>query len=399
MVPADELHFFNLGGEPVDTIRVLMAGLVESGEAPGASLLIAHGDELLFRESFGWADVEARRPLSVDDMMWIGSSTRPIAATAVIQLADRGTLHLDMPVQSYLPEFRGITLRGGTAPSSLPTIRQLLAHTSGIIATAAWAVFWRPENGFDPAVAPPRKAVYDQRLMADAHSNTLSELARSTARFHLAAEPGELFADSAAAFCVAGRVAEVVSGTSFDSLLGTELLAPLEMTRTTFSPPPDQLAAMPVKYMKGIEGLRPLPQVIPSDGSARLVLPSGGLASTLDDCARFLRMHLEGGGFGATRILSERWVHEMRMSYTSVVDGPKQGGAHGLGWYIERLSPDGAALSVSHGGALGSMLWIDLDRDLIGVFLTQMQPPTAAVRDAIRKIQEILRREIPAAEG
>jgi len=380
----------------LDDIRNLMTTLVDHGEAPGVSLLLAHGGETIFREAFGWADVEARRPLTPDDLMWIGSSTRPMAATAVVQLADRGTIHLDVPIQSYLPEFRGITMRGGIAPSSLPTTRQVLAHTSGIIPTAAWSVFWKPDGAFDPATPPPRQAIYDQRVLAEALTHTLSELARHTARYHLAAEPGTLFADSAAAFCVGGRMAEVVAGTGFDTLMENELLRPLGMDRTTFRPTQEQFASIPVRYIKSPSGLRPVPQAVPSEGEVRLIIPSGGLASTLDDCARFLRMQLEGGALESTRVLSERWINEMRMSYTSVVEGPKQGGAHGLGWYIERMSKDDEALSLSHGGALGSMLWIDLDRELIGVFLTQMQPPTHAVRETTRRIQEIVLNAIPA---
>jgi CubicO group peptidase (beta-lactamase class C family) len=379
----------------LDDIRQLMTALVDSGEAPGASLLFAHRGATIFREAFGWADVEARRPLTPDDLMWIGSSTRPMAATAIVQLADRGALHLDVPIQGYLPEFRGISMRGGIAPSSLPTTRQILAQTSGIIPTAAWSVFWKHEQPFDPATPPPRQAIYDQRVHAEALTHTLSELSRQTARYHLGADPGTVFADSAAGFCVAGRVAEVVAGTGFDTLMENQLLRPLGMGRTTFRPTREQLASIPVRYIKGPGGLRPVPHAVPSEGEMRLIIPSGGLASTLDDCATFLRMHLENGALDSTRVLSERWVNEMRMSYTSAAEGPKQGGAYGLGWYIERMSSDETVLSLSHGGALGSMLWIDLDRDLIGVFLTQMQPPTRAVRETTQRIQQIVRDAIP----
>jgi CubicO group peptidase (beta-lactamase class C family) len=381
-----------------DAIRELLTSLVEDGEAPGVSLLLAHRGETIFRDAFGWADVEARRPLSADDLMWIGSSTRPIAATAVLQLAERGALHLDMPIQNYLPEFRGLNLKGGITPSSLPTTRQLLANTSGIIPTAAWSVFWKPDGVFDPNKPPPRQAVYDQRVLAEALTRTLSELSRNTARYHLANDPGTIFADSAAGFCVAGRVAEVIAETGFDTLLDNEVLQPLGMGRTTFAPTREDFAAMPVRYIKGSAGLRSLPHTVPSEGDPRLVLPSGGLASTLDDCAKFLRMQLDDGAVGSVQVLSERWVNEMRTSYTSVVEGPEHGD-YGLGWFIERMSNDNLALSVSHGGALGSMLWVDLDRDFLGVFLTQMQPPSPAVREAIRKIQEIAREVIPPKEA
>jgi CubicO group peptidase (beta-lactamase class C family) len=373
-----------LGPGDLEIIRALMLGVVDGGDAPGVSLLLAHRGEVIFREAYGWADMEARRPLSPDDLAWIGSSTKPISASCVMRLAEQGRIDLDAPITQYLPEFRGIKMAGGMAPSSLPTTRQLLSHTSGIIATTAWSVFWEPEGALDPNSPPPRQAVFDQRVLSGALTHSLAELSRRLARYHLAAEPGSRFAYSGAAFSVAGRVAEVAGELSFDELLQNHLFDPLGMSRTTFRPSPVELSRMTVKYSKGPAGLRPIPPAVPSRGELRLIVPS------VDDCARFLQAHLEGGRLGGAFMLSEASVREMQSDYTGGVDGFNRGKGYGLGWSIDRISPV-QALTISHGGALGTQLWIDLDLQLVGVFFTQMQPPSASVRELTRLIQDTVR--------
>jgi CubicO group peptidase (beta-lactamase class C family) len=257
-------------------------------------------------------------------------------------------------------------------------------------------VFWKPSGTFDPNTPPPRQAVFDQRVLAGSLTHSLAEAVRRTARYHLASEPGSRFGYSGAAFNVAGRVAEVAAGTPFEELLRREVLAPVGMTRTTFRPTSSEYARMPVKYTKGSTGLRPLPPAIPTTGEPRFVMASGGLASTLDDCARFLRVHLDGGRIGAAALLSEDALREMTTDHTIGRDGNTEGRGYGLGWSIDRLTPQGRPLTISHGGALGTTLWIDLDRELAGVFLTQMQPPTPAVRETTRRIQELVRDAVPA---
>ncbi len=379
----------------METIRGHLTAAVDRVDVPGISLLLARHGKVLFREAYGWADIEAARPRTADDLVWIGSASEPISATCVVRLAEQGRIDTEAPIQRYLPEFRGATLRGGTSPSSLPTTSQLLAHTSGLMATAAWSVFWEPRGALDPSSAPPPQAVHDQRVLMRALGHSLAEAVRRTARYHLAAEPGSRFAHSGAAFSVAGRVAEVAAGAPFDELLRNLVLDPLGMGRTTFRPGRDELASMPVTYAKGPSGLVPVAPAAPSRDPARLVLVSVGLASTLDDCARFLQSHLEDGRFGDTRVLSEASARLMRTSHTAGVEGVPEGKGYGLGWFIDRMSATGEALTVSHCGALGSALWIEFDRSVVGVLLAQMQPPTKALREATWAIQELVRDLIP----
>ena len=91
----------------------------------------------------------------------------------------------------------------------------------------------------------------------------------------------------------------------------------------------------------------------------------GGLYSTLNDLGIFLQMHLNGGSYGSTKILSQTSGEQMQERQTGAAQAP-----YGLGWFIGRADAGGRSVSVNHSGLFGALVWIDMDRDLIGVFLT-----------------------------
>jgi CubicO group peptidase (beta-lactamase class C family) len=105
-------------------LRALAAGALVELDAPGLSAAVVRDDRLLWAGGFGLADVENRVPARADTVYRIASLSKPITATAVLQLAERGLVDLDAPVQRWVPAFPE-----KRAPVSL---RQILTHTSGI---------------------------------------------------------------------------------------------------------------------------------------------------------------------------------------------------------------------------------------------------------------------------
>jgi len=109
-----------------DTIETIL-DLAErryGGEAPGGAVLVMQGNEVLLAEGFGYANLEWEQPASAQTAFRIGSITKVFTATAILQLVEDGTLELDAPVSTYLPDLPGVLGR--------PTIGQLLNHTSGL---------------------------------------------------------------------------------------------------------------------------------------------------------------------------------------------------------------------------------------------------------------------------
>jgi CubicO group peptidase (beta-lactamase class C family) len=160
-----------------------MRAYTDSGKLGGVLVAVARRGKLAYLETFGAADIEQRTPLSGEAVFRIYSMTKPVTAVAVLQLVERGKLRLDEPVSAYVPAFAHarVYAGGGTArpATTLParpiTIRDLLAHTSGL----AYGLGAMPSDSLVRAFDPFRA------------SRTLAGFADSLARIPLAFSPGE----------------------------------------------------------------------------------------------------------------------------------------------------------------------------------------------------------------
>lgn len=286
--------------------------------------------------------------MTPDTLFAIASMTKPVAATAAMILVDEGKLDLDEPVSTYLPEFANVRLRDGATPQRVPTLRDLMTHTSGL-------------GG-------------EQRL-----SGTLAETVTAIADRPLDFEPGTKWQYSPG-LTVAGRVVEVVSGAPFETFVAERIFTPLGMRDTTFVLSDDQRARVAQLYGPGSDGkgLQPSSSWIhdPSEGRDRGPNPSAGLFSTAADMSRFYRMVLNGGELDGKRVLSENAVAEMtRLQTGDLATGFTPGNGWGLGWCIvrepqsvtEMLSPG----TFGHGGAFGTQGWVDPKRKTVFVMMIQ----------------------------
>ena len=88
------------------TIPVGQKAFVDRGEISGAVALLADKDRVLHLSAVGVSDLATRRTLRTDDIFWIASMTKPIAAVALGLLVDEARLTFDDPVEKFLPEFR-----------------------------------------------------------------------------------------------------------------------------------------------------------------------------------------------------------------------------------------------------------------------------------------------------
>lgn len=234
---------------------------MERGRVPGAVVAVVQEGKVLLLKGYGPVDPERTVFLA-------GSVAKPVTATAVMQLAERGRLRLDKPVKSW--------------PF---TPAQLLTHTAGfdvtLIGTAA------P----DPSGVLPLKALRMPPLVRP---------------------PGQVLAYSNHGYTLLGRLVEEASGQPFGRYMEENVFRPLGMRRSTFSVPPDAAA--------GYENGRPAPPVHPH------IVPAAGLATTASDMARFLLAHLEGERRGG--ILSAdafRAMHRQRFTQDPRMPGMAYG--------------------------------------------------------------------------
>jgi CubicO group peptidase (beta-lactamase class C family) len=314
----------------------------------GAVTLVANKDKILNLEAVGYADIAANKPLQTDALFWIASQSKPITSTALMMLVDEGKVHLDDPVEKYLPEFQGqwlavehdndhMLLR---RPHHPITVREILSHTSGL--------------PFASAMEQPTLDLLPLRVAV-----------RSYAMTPLQYEPGTKYQYANAGINTAGRIIEVVSGVPYAEFLDQRLFKPLGMKDTTFWPSKKQLTRLAKSYKPNadktnLEETTVTQLKYPLDDRTRQPMPAGGLFSTARDLARFLRMILNGGVLDGKRYISEAAIHEMTKKQTpdALPDG------YGLGW-----GTGGGVFG--HGGAYATNMSIDTNHGLITVFLVQ----------------------------
>jgi CubicO group peptidase (beta-lactamase class C family) len=288
---------------------------VDDGYYPGAGLVIGRRGQVALEHYFGSYTPETEE--------LIASAGKWLAAAAIATVVDRGLLGWGDTVGQWLPEL-GAELRD-------ITLRQLLSHTSGL----------EPQQ-------PPGRHDDDYQTLAEsvAHIATLPPRER----------PGTRFRYGGLSMQVAGRLAELAAGQSFDELFEHGLARPLELEHTRFTP------------------VDPRPGHNPKLG--------GGARSTARDYARFLSM-IAAGGFLGERILSPAAIAEMERDQVGAarlepgelverVRGASHTGVYGLGLWRERLDASGRATLLSSPSWAGAYPWLDRQRDLYGVLIAHV---------------------------
>lgn len=193
------------GGDDLDPFveEVVGAG------APGVLVQVADGD-LTRTNVLGVAQREPERLVQAGDRFRVGSVTKTFVATVVLQLAAEGAIDLEDTVEKWLPD---VVPAGGEI-----TVRQLLAHTSGL---------------FDYVEDPRVFAPYAQEPEHAWQPRALVEIAVSRpAPFR----PGQRFAYSSTNYLLLELIVETASGTSLEHQLRTRIFEPLGLQRTSFEP-------------------------------------------------------------------------------------------------------------------------------------------------------------------
>jgi len=263
----------------------------------------------------------------------IASMTKSFTAASVLSLRDEGRLSIDIPVDEYAPELQTICQ---TESGTRITLRHLLSMTSGLATDDPWA---------------------DRHL--DATAQEMNALYQQGASYAFA--PGTHFEYSNLGFALIGRVVERVTGRRVRDFVDERLLAPLQMTSTTWDPPLDHAWAPPTRVQDGQiipDGLQPL-----GDGE---ISPMGGLWTTVADLSRWVIWLNEANNNieSKTGQLSVASRHDMQVihTYAGVIalDGEKAPSGYGYGLMMR----DDPTLGIvnSHSGGLpgygSNMRWL-----------------------------------------
>jgi CubicO group peptidase (beta-lactamase class C family) len=369
-IKAKAIQANGITDEQLDSLADIISQAVEDNQVAGASFVVVHKGEVVFREGFGYADIESKRPFTADELLPIASVSKPFMASVVMALVDQGELKLEDPVERYLPEFRGKRVQGHKQPAKPMTIRQLISHTAG---------FWG-NKGITP----------DKMDLIRNFKRPLEDTIDLVAKYDLAYDPGTKWVYSGVGYCVLGRVLEVALGKSLEVISQETLFRPLGLSNTTFLPSREMRKTVPTAYLREGKQLKARASLAEID-ELRFILPGGSLFTNLDALAAFGQMHLNEGFYNGTRVLSEKSVTEMRKFQSSV----RPGRTYGLGWFLDDVSELGLAGQTFHGGALGAHLRIDRRRKLVWAFLVhqngaQVKPLKDKLADKVNKMFPVL---------
>lgn len=181
--------------------------------AVGLAVGAVRNGHLEFFRGHGFADVEARTPITEDSVFRIGSITKTFTGIAVMQLSEQGLLDLDAPAGEYLRAYKLVPTNASFRPA---TVRHLLTHTAGIPEIAH-----RPAMGF---------WLLDDFVKAGRAVPSLAEYYRGGLRIDV--EPGSRFVYTDHDFATLGQIVEDVSGMPLDRYLRDHVFEPLGMDHT-----------------------------------------------------------------------------------------------------------------------------------------------------------------------
>lgn len=354
----------------------------------GAAVALSYGGSPLDYLSAGRIALDSAVRFDENSLCRIYSMTKPVTGLAAMMLVERGRIKLDQPVADVLPEFRNLrvaidamkNLESRSAVKTM-TMRHLLTHTSGLS-------YWTPLTGEgvlpvayrERGITPGNYGVGLNRPGYGPQAKGLVEMVQRVAELPLAFEPGTAWHYSLG-LDVMGLVIERVTGKGFDVFLGERLFGPLGMSSTSFQVAARDVARLTTNYTVTPEGL----QMRDPAASSALLKPStllaggGGLVSSTRDFARFGAMLLGHGALGRVRVMKPETARHARSNLLPAgVVSPFGGFGAGAPVVLPGLpkiaQPPGTVL---HGGAAGTLWWIDPARRGNMVFMTQFTPPNS----------------------
>lgn len=325
-----------------DSLRRVLDRAVADSAFPGAYAAVGTADGVIAEYAVGRIDWATDAPRPDARTLWdLASLTKVVGTTsAVMQLVGAGRLALDAPVQRYLPDWTGPN-------KERVTIRHLLTHSSGLPA-------WRPLY---------KEATSPESALALVLATGLDTL------------PGVRSVYSDLNFILLGTIVARLTGEPLDAYDARHVFAPLGMVDTRYRPPASERArTAPTEFDPWRQ--RHLRGEVHDENAYALGQVAGhaGLFSTGADLARLARAYLNGGTLDGRRVFDAAVVAQFTRAQDTTVSRRALGwetptGGNSAGHYLSRRA-------FGHTGFTGTSMWMDPERGVFVVLLTNRVNPT-----------------------
>ena len=355
---------------------------VTSGDLPLGVAMIANSEGVLFQHATGAVGGQGQSAVTTDSIFAIASMTKLITTIAALQLVEAGALKLDEPISTYLPALKDLQVLVGFngdepiyAPSPrAPSARELITHTSGFV---------YPMWNANALTAQTLKITPGLGAGRDSINAPLGFAPGTHMEYGISTD-------------WLGVLVEQLSGQALIDYFEVHIFAPLNMQDTFYDLPEAKAHRALPMALRTAEGLvdAPIYQPKPSEKKSDTFYGGGaGLFSTVHDYTQVLRALLRDGALDGQRILQAETVDamfdnhigeltvaplatEMPMLTNDIDMGFGSSAKWGLGFLLHTHGTNNgrSAGSASWGGLFNSYFWIDRERDICGVYATQLLP-------------------------
>lgn len=301
-------------------------------QMPSLTAIVVKNDSVVWSKAYGYSCWNLRKKASLDTIYLLGSITKSVTATALMQLYEKGLFNLDENISKYL----SFDLKNPKYPDINITFRMLLAHQSSICEDFRKLIcsYPYPDNASEwikENLIPGGKK-YKEKIWADY-------------------APGENVTYSSVGFMILGHLLEKISGQNIEEYCKENIFGPLQMYNTSFK----------IKYYKRKNLAKPYFPILSGlyvplfNYDLNCANSFGGLRTNIEDISHFLIAHMNNGTYNGIRILNESTINLMHTIQYSNIEKGFYGYElrYGLGWIKMNISND--IYGGYNGGAVGYM--------------------------------------------
>jgi CubicO group peptidase (beta-lactamase class C family) len=328
----------------IDEFRASVPGIMDKEDVPGVAIALVDDQGIIWTEGYGYTG-KRKKVVTPDTAFMICGLSKLITATAVMLGVQDGSVKLDEPITTYLPDFK-VNSRYEEHPEQKITLRRLLNCTAGIPADAPLG------NGFEPASA-----------------TSFEDHVQSLYGSWLVCPVGSSFFFSNASSDLAAYALRVASGKLFKDYLKERLFTPLGMSHTTADR--QEILDNSERAIGHMWGMAKVPAVHPALGA-------GGIYSTARDMARFVQLQINEGTLDGRAIMERSLMKTLHAPVGMTGNDPNV--CYGQGIRIDKRTIEKTGIILWHEGLgfgfLSVAYWYP-EYGIGGVVLTNKLPHPA----------------------
>jgi len=275
------------------------------------------GNDVIWANGFGWADIEKQIPADAETVYRTGSISKSFTAVLMMKMVEEGYFELDDPVEMYFPEIKNLADKPENAEPI--TFRHLASHTSGLIR----------EPKLKGAASGPISQ-WEEKILASIPKTSYQSM------------PGEKFSYSNIGFGMLGLAVSRAAGKPFMDLIQEHIFDPLGMASSFFVLTDEYVPHLSMGYVQRRDGTVDAEFPAKEHAGRGYKVPNGGIYSTVGDLSKFVAAMT---GTSSEKIFSEETCQEILKRQT-----PEGGSGYGLGFF--RQKDEDGFISIGHGGSV-----------------------------------------------